>query len=1103
MRKILLLLLALNSAYGSIGVLHRGFTDVLRQDSTFDREVMGRAVRIKQALNPYWRQRPPLYTIPAFKNGLGGGSKTDTVVIRILAIRVDFPLEDPDDSMTTGNGKFRLTDNGRDPILRVEDNGDTVFNPLYDPPHDKRYFEHLLEYVADYYRNATYGKVKVEFVVIPQEDDSAYHLPHSIRYYGDTNNWLYGLAAIIRDAFKAADRDQNLPFTFTDLDGNGVKDAMEGVLDRYVIFHAGSAWQTDIMKNTPFDIPAVYVPPAVIEYAFGRPFIVLNEGADTVWDAAVMPEQMTQDGVESRLQATLVHESMHNFFSAPDLYDVSYHGAGIGAWGIMATGGYLSYESPDGDTIPEGLIAPLPNAFSRWWISWVTDLIWGQGGALGSEFQKVQPSSFFDSLEIYPAAVMTDSNGNFLEDPHGRPRFYKVPINDHEYYLLEYRKKDLNSDSTVKGVWRDGVFVSFFGENDYLLPGSGLLIWHIDETILWDNYAYNEIQVPRPMAVDLEEADHVQDLESFRPPDMHPYQYVWFGCPYDPFYRGNNTEFSDTSRPSTVDNEGGHTGIKIFGISSPESTMTFILGYEHSFAGFPVSLIRETETVDSTRMFLRYRSNEILSTYLKHDSDGGVIWAVANVSVDTIVENYMNNSVDTTAHFNEIDIFAVDDSGRLISELSFPNSGLTYGIALADLDGNGTKELIFGTTNQKIYALTLRDDSIVSYWFRPASAPDAVMSPPVVADSFIFIGNENQELVRYRFNGAAGLSVFVGSPVRTPPAYADGKLWFLSTDGRFFRIDVDEMTVEDSALNDMVIESKLPPVVADMDGRGDIRIALVRSDSELVVMDSTLNVVWSRKLKGMPIAGPSVADIDGDGYGEIVVLTYKAIYAFNHNGSLLSGFPVKDVSIGDVRDVGTLILADVNGDGNPDILFQNAEDGIFAYDYSGKPVNGYPLQLAGDADMIAGNFVPSTDNAELLSFDSKGYLRGYQLDGTTVGWSQFGGDAGNTSFVQIHGDTTPENGVGVDRVYLYPNPSHTGMVRLRFRAYEPGDVSLMLVTQSGTILGKYGPFEVQGEDYEEVPLDLRDIASGLYFVRVNFELDSGRYLRILKLAIER
>ena len=1101
MRKIIALLLILGYGYGSVGVLHRGSADVLLQDSLFDRALMERTVRVKQAINPYWRQRPPLFTVPSFKNGLGRG-KGDTVVIRILAIRVDFPLEDPDDPATTGNGKFRLTDNGRDPILRVDANGDTVFNPLYDPPHDKRYFEHLLEYVADYYRNVTYGKVKVEFVVIPQEDDSAYHLPHSIRYYGDTSNWIYGLASIIRDAFKVADRDVNLPFTFTDLDGNGVKDAMEGVLDRYVIFHAGSAWQTDMMKNTPFDIPAVYVPPAVMEYAFGRPFIVLNEGADTVWDAAVMPEQMTQDSVESRLQATLVHESMHNFFAAPDLYDVSYHGAGIGAWGIMATGGYLSYESPDGDTIPEGLIAPLPNAFSRWWVSWVVDLIWGQGGTLGAEFQTVQPSADFDTLSVYPSAILTDSSGNFLEDPHGRPRFYKVPINDHEYYLLEYRRKDLNGDSTVKGLWRDGVFVSFFGENDYLLPGEGLLIWHIDEDILWDNYAYNEIQVPRPMAVDLEEADHVQDLESFMPPDMHPYQYVWFGCPYDPYFEGNNTEFSDTSRPSSLDNEGGHTGIRIFGISRPESLMTFVLGYQNSISGFPILLIPEHQTIDSGRTFLRYRSNSIVSTYLKYDSLSDIIWAMADVMVDTVRENFINGSVDTLSHFREIDIFAVDGQGNVVASSKMANSGFTYGIALSDIDGDSAMELIFGTTNQKLYALALENNSIISRWFRPAPSPDAIMVAPVVTNSAIFVGNENQELAKYNLNGAVGPSIFFGTPVRTPPAFADGKLWFLSTDGRLFKIDPDGFAVVDSALDGLVIESKLPPAVSNLKGDRELYVAVARVDSELVVLDSSLSIVWHRALSGVPIAGPAVGDIDGDGHGEVVVLTDKKLFAFNHNGSLLSGFPI-DVETDTVRDAGAIVLADVNGDGRPDILFQNGRKGIQAYDYRGTPVSGYPLQLAGDADFIAANVVSSTDNAELIAFDGKGYLRGYQLDGSEVAWSQFGADERNNSFVEIQGDSSNDNGTGIDRVYFYPNPTHDGMVRLRFNAQEPGDVSVMLIAQSGLIIGQYGPFDVEGGDYEEVPLDLSNMASGLYIVRVKFDLESGIYIRFLKLAIER
>ncbi len=1100
MKKLITLLFLVSSVRASVGILHRGTTDVMAQDSLLDRAFLDRTMQVKRALNPYWRQRPPLYTVPAFKNGLQGGSKTDTVVIRILAIRVDFPLEEPDDPATTGNGKFRLEDNGRNPVLRVDANGDTVFNPLYDPPHDKRYFEHLLEYVADYYRNVTYGKVKVEFVVIPQEDDSAYHLPHSIRYYGDTSNWIYGLAAIIRDAFEVADRDESLPFSFTDLDGNGIKDAYEGVLDRYVIFHAGSAWQTDVMQNTPFDIPAVYVPPAVIEYAFGRPFIVLNEGADTVYDAAVMPEQMSQDGVESRLQATLVHESMHNFFAAPDLYDVSYHGAGIGAWGIMATGGYLSYQS-DGDTIPEGLIAPLPNAFSRWWVSWVIDLIWGRGGSLGQEFQLLPPNSSLDSLLIYPSAVMTDSNGNFITDPHSRPRFYKIPINDHEYYLLEYRKKDLNSDSTVKGLWKDGVFVSFFGENDYLLPGEGLLVWHVDENILWDNYAYNEIQVPRPMAVDLEEADHVQDLESFNPPDMHPYQYVWFGCPYDPFFKGNNTEFSDTSHPSTWDNEGGHTGYKIFDISAPDSIMSFKFTIDNGIPGFPMRLIPDHITIDSSATFLRYRKNTVEGTFLKFDPTSNTLWAVANVKVDTIIEDYINSTIDTMSSGRELEIFYHVLSDGRSGCTCVADRGFTHGIALADLDGDTTMELIVGMTDRDLMAFKLTDAEINMLWDRTLS--DAVMVPLSVSSNYIFVGNENQELIRYTFDGTPVDSVFIGTPLRTPPSFGTERMWLLASDGRLFIMNPLTMEIYNTVFDASVRFSLLPAAVADIDHDGSEDAVVARFDGRLAVVDTSGDVVWDEQLSGHSIAGPSIGDIDGDGYPEIVVLTDKKLYAFNHNGSMLSGFPVSVELDTTVTTPRPILLVDADGDNYPDILFENGRKGIEGYDISGEPLPGFPLQLADDADIIAGNFLPETQNAELFAFDGKGFLWGYQLRGSDVVWSQFGNSPQNRSFAETYGDSTVSGGTGIGRVYFYPNPTHDGMVKLRFRAYEAGSVELMIVTHSGTILRTIGPVPVSGEDYEEVPLDLRDLASGVYLVRVKFELNSGTYARFIKLVLER
>ena len=1094
-----LLILMDSSVEASVGLLPKGHDAVFTLDSTWGKHVINRERILRERLRPYWRQNPPLFTVPQFLNGLRGAKQGDTLVVRVLAIRVEFPYEDPDDPRTTGRGKFILEDNGRDPILRITDDGDTVFNPLYDPPHTKTYFEHLLEYVADYYRNATYGKVKIEFVVVPEGESTAYQLPHPMVYYGDTANWIYGLAAIIRDALKAADRDTLLNIDFDDLDNNGMVDAEEGVLDRYVIFHAGSAWQTD-MGDTPFDLPAVYVPPGVLQYAFGKPFVVLNEGADTVYDAAVMSETMSQDGVEVKLHATLVHESMHNFFAAPDLYDVSWppERIGIGAWGIMASGGYLGYKG-ETDTIPEGLIAPLPNAFERWWIDYIVRLIWGDGGIFyGSVFQTVTPSNSVDSFTVWPSAVLTDSLGRFLTNPHALPRIYKIPINSHEYFLVEYKLDDVDGDGWVKGLWRDGVFVSFFGENDFLLPGKGLLIWHIDEDLVWDRYAYNELEVGDPMAVDLEEADGVQDLEHWT--DMRPYPYTWFGCPYDPYFEGNNTEFSDYTRPSSRDNNGSFTHIRIFDISAPDSAMSFKLVRSFTQEGFPRRLIPEVVLRDSTPYigFTRLEL-DVKSTFLKPDGD--FIVAVANLTVDSTFEDWHTGEIDTLDHWNEIRIFLLDQTGLPIASRTLKDEGFTYGIALTNFgDDTASLKLVFSTDYGKLFAVD--PTTMADLWNPPIDLPDGSVCPPVAFGDKILIGSDNEELHLIDRNGEILHSIFVGTPVRTPPAVKDGTIWLLSTDGRLLKIDGATFEVQDTLFEPLVLESRIPPVIGDLDADGKDDIVIVRNDGTLAVVKPDGTVKWSVKLDGEPEGGLALGDIDDDGYLEVAIVSQNKLFVFNHLGGLMSDFPV---GLPADSSASQILIADADGDSTMDLIVAVGEHGIFAFDHRGREIRGYPIQLNGKAD-IEIQQLDDDEHRELVAFDTKGFVYAWDMPSAYPHWPMFGSDVGNTGVFNSDSAalTSPQpHAAAVERVYFYPNPTFNGFTNLRVLAYEFSEVKVEIFNLSGERLKTLGPFVLNGGDYEDIRLNLTDLASGVYYVRLTFMGEIGERTRILKLAIER
>ncbi len=599
------------------------------------RDPLVRDREVRQRLQPFLRIRR---TVEMIAPRIQRAPLDSPVVMRVLAIRVQFPEEIPDDPQTTGNGRFVLEPQGN-PIDTITPCGDTFYNPFYDPPHDRRYFERQMEALAHYVHLWTYGRVKLEWRVIPEEPESAYVLPHPMRYYGNPDHFEQGLVNLARDALLAADQDPRV--SFEDIDGNGVRDYEEGVLPRYVIFHAGSAWQTDINWDTPYDIAAVTLPPGIFEYYLGVPYILLNEGQDTVYDVAILPETMSQDQTVFALQGTLIHEAGHFLFFQPDLYDISGRGSGIGAWGIMGSGSYLSVPG----AIPPGLMPPLPNAWERYFTDSIVHLLWNEPydasrGFLSGSMTTVFPPSRPRSFTLYPGMILTDSTGRFLEPPASRSRFLRIVLSPTEWYMLEVKTDNLRANDSayvcngdtistaVYGRWKDGVVVHFYGENDYLLPGSGLLIWHVDNGILQQEYVYNTVNAVRPMGVDLVEADGVQDLERYRTGGVEEI----FGSARDPFYRGNNALLAPWSFPAATLNRGGDAPVVVEGISEPGDSMTFQLRPPDLLPPFPLIL------EDSAgRWALRANRNHVVIADLAGPPDTGRLATLWLLQGETLV----------------------------------------------------------------------------------------------------------------------------------------------------------------------------------------------------------------------------------------------------------------------------------------------------------------------------------------------------------------------------------------------------------------------------------------------------------------------------------
>jgi WD40 repeat protein len=109
---------------------------------------------------------------------------------------------------------------------------------------------------------------------------------------------------------------------------------------------------------------------------------------------------------------------------------------------------------------------------------------------------------------------------------------------------------------------------------------------------------------------------------------------------------------------------------------------------------------------------------------------------------------------------------------------------------------------------------------------------------------------------------------------------------------------------------------------------------------------------------------PALADFDNDGFLEIVIAnnhvtpTLSAVQVYNYQGNLLPGWPI---IVGGFTSESSPIVADVSGDGVPDILFGNEGGLLYGWNKNGVNLPGFPLTV--------GDFIRSVPVADDVDGD--------------------------------------------------------------------------------------------------------------------------------------
>jgi M6 family metalloprotease-like protein len=819
--------------------------------------------------------------------------------------------------------------------------------------------------------------------------------------------------------------------------------------DLVVIFHAGVGKDIDLGYDpTPQDIPSLYLSSEFFKIALGDTFagVPVNEGSLLLDRGIILPETESQEDIEAALTGIFA-ANIGTHLGMYDLFSPTDQTTGIGRFGLMDAGLFNLY----------GLAPALPSAFSRELIGWEQPITLTEPG---------------ENIRINRLADQTIS-GNSC---------YRIPINSDEYFLLEYRG-DYQASVTIDSIYQDiynkrgapptylevlqtrypedievsdstGVLLRM-ANYDWGLPGSGIAIWHIDALRIRESAVKNAINDdPENRAVDVEEADGSQDIgQSYMITDpgfqseLGTWLDFWFKSNPAPLYKN---EFSGKTAPNTLSNRNyANPQIRLTGFSDNKSaTMTFTFEKERNLAGFPV----------------------VLNT---SGTMGNLLLAE--------VEN-----IDTPVLFicdTQGTIFAVTQNGQgiynpdVLTLWKFQGSDRPI-LTLADRNGDGAADFLLAadkTGRVEFFDLIdARTDTTLNL-------ADRLLLPVIAQTPYIYIGREQGTVERYTFTGIL-----------------DSTYDYQHKLSGFSVVSPQELYVTEDAI--------YGPYLIDLNGSGQLDIILIQDNRIL-----SLTVDGEERTFNLPVscrAAPSFADIDQDGFYEIVLTLTDRIHVLNFNGTPVTGFPYipRRTVAGNLS--GTTLIFSADGDQSITLVVNDDYGNVYACDHNGKGIDEFSFTI-GSVVMQSGAItdIDGDGYVDYLVANDQGVLQGWRLDTTVsnsrVWWAQSSYDFTQNKYISNTLPSMPAKEMELlpaHRVYNYPNPNTDNYTILRYYLRENAAVSVTIFDLAGDLVDSFsGPGS--GKTENEVRWDLTNIASGVYLARIAANSASAKDVRIIKIMV--
>ncbi|MGD8396681.1 MAG: C25 family cysteine peptidase, partial [Candidatus Eiseniibacteriota bacterium] len=205
------------------------------------------------------------------------------------------------------------------------------------------------------------------------------------------------------------------------------------------------------------------------------------------------------------------------------------------------------------------------------------------------------------------------------------------------------------------------------------------------------------------------------------------------------------------------------------------------------------------------------------------------------------------------------------------------------------------------------------------------------------------------------------------------------------------------------------------PAAADLDGDGvtELVIAAERDEGTLYVLrnDGSVQPGWPKLVPSFSpnsrAPSPVVADVDGDQELDVIYAdTAGQLHIWDRDGIELPGFPVTYSTLLTQTSESTPVVANVDADPRPEILFGDETGRLHAYNHDGTLVAGFPIQTGGEVRGTPAIWDADSDNlieVVLASNDGFIYVHDLPFDWNPVEapWPLFRHDTRNTGHLGV------------------------------------------------------------------------------------------------------